>query len=351
MILHLHFGAPQPEPVYRRLLDLVGEFTPLAQALPPDAALADVSGSTRYFGRDAAGLAALIRMRAAALHGLDLTVGIGPNPLLARLAAHRGEPGAIRTVPDDPEAVTRFLAGLPAAALPGVGPATARTLASYGLRTADRIAATPLLTLQRILGAAAGRELRERAAGIDPTRVTAGAPPRTLDAEHRFGHDEPDAARRRAALTHLTEQLGARLRDERQTCRALTLTVLYADRSTTTRTRTLSEPTAHSPRLRAEAHSLHGSLGLQRARVRSLALRAGELRAAASTPRQLAFGPDDDRARRIEAAADRARARFGPGAVRPASTAGMTEPETRTPGRLPAEGERRGLRRGGARAA
>ncbi|WP_441350857.1 Y-family DNA polymerase, partial [Streptomyces sp. f51] len=104
MILYLHFGAPQPEPVYRRLLDMVGEFTPVAQALPPDAALADVSGSTRYFDRDAAGLAALIRMRAAALHGLDVTVGIGPNPLLARLAAHRGEPGAVRTVPDDPEA-------------------------------------------------------------------------------------------------------------------------------------------------------------------------------------------------------------------------------------------------------
>ncbi|MFI1224902.1 MULTISPECIES: DNA polymerase thumb domain-containing protein [unclassified Streptomyces] len=324
MILYLHFGDPQPDPAYRRLLDMVGEVTPVAQALPPDAALADVSGSTRYFGRDAAGLAALIRMRAAAVHGLDVTVGIGPNPLLAQLAAHRGEPGAIRSVPDDPEAVTRFLAGLPAAALPGVGPATARALTSYGLHTADQVAATPLLTLQRILGAAAGRRLRERAAGIDPTGVSPGALPRTFDAEHRFGRDEFDAAHQRAALTHLAEQLGARLRDERQACRALTLTVQYADRSTTIRSRTLPESTAHSPRLRAAAHALHGSLGLQRARVRCLTLRAGELGHAAAASRQLTFGPDDDRARRIEAAADRARARFGPGAVRPASTAGLS---------------------------
>ncbi|MFI8271595.1 DNA polymerase Y family protein, partial [Streptomyces rubiginosohelvolus] len=260
---------------------------------------------------------------AAALHGLDVTVGIGPNPLLARLAAHRGEPGAIRTVPDDPEAVTRFLAGLPASALPGVGPATARTLASYGLRTADQIAATPLLTLQRILGTATGRTLRERAAGIDPARVVASAPPRTFSAEHRFERDELDATRQRAALTHLAEQLGARLRGERQACRSLTLTVQYADRSTTTHNRTLSESTAHSPQLRTAAHMLHWSLGLQRARVCSLTLRAGELGDAASASRQLTFGPDDDRARRIEAAADRARARFGPGAVRPASTAGL----------------------------
>ncbi|MFF8418844.1 DNA polymerase thumb domain-containing protein [Streptomyces sp. NPDC094461] len=323
MILYLHFGDPQPDATYRQLLDMIGEFTPVAQALPPDAALADVSGSTRYFDRDAAGLAALIRMRAAAVHGLDVTVGIGPNPLLAQLAAHRGAPGAVRCVPDDPEAIARFLTGLPAAALPGVGPATARTLASYGLRTADQIAATPLLTLQRILGTATGRTIRERAAGIDPARVVAGAPPRTFCAEHRFVRDELDSGRQRAALTHLAEQLGARLRGERQACRSLTLTVQYADRSTTTRSRTLSESTAHSPQLRAAAHALHWSLGLQRARVRSLTLRADKLGGASSASRQLTFGPDDDKNRRIEAAADRARARFGPGAVRPASTAGL----------------------------
>ncbi|MFI6061384.1 DNA polymerase thumb domain-containing protein [Streptomyces sp. NPDC051286] len=323
MILYVHFGDPQPEATYHRLIDTLREFTPVVQALPPDAALADVSGSTRYFDCDAAGLAGLIRMRAAAVFDLDVTVGIGPNPLLAQLVAHRGEPGAIRAVPDDPETITRFLTSLPAAALPGVGPATARTLASYGLHTADQIAATPLLTLQRILGTATGRGLHERAAGIDPSRVTAGAPPRTFSAEHRFVRDELDAARQRAALTHLAEQLGARLRGARQACRALTLTVQYADRSTTTRSRTLPESTAHSPQLRAAAHALHLTLGLQRARVRSLTLRASDLGDAASASRQLTFGPDDDKTRRIEAAADRARARFGQEAVRPASTAGL----------------------------
>ncbi|MFD0418880.1 hypothetical protein [Streptomyces sp. NPDC127108] len=326
MILYLHFGDPQPEPTYHHIMDTLAEFTPVVQALPPDAALADVSGSVRYFHRDATALAALIRMRAAAVFGLDVTIGVGPNPLLAQLAAHRGAPGTIRAVPDDPGAVTAFLAGLPAAALPGVGPATVRTLASYGLATADLIAATPLLTLQRILGTAAGRRLHERAAGIDPTRVTPGAPPRTFSAEHRFARDELDPDRQRGALAHLTEHLGARLRGERQACRSLTLTVQYADRTgyaSITRSRTLPEPTAHSPQLRRAAHALHGTLGLQRARVRCLTLRAGDLCDAGAVSRQLAFGADEDKARRIEAAADRARARFGPGAVRPASTAGL----------------------------
>ncbi|WP_323182554.1 hypothetical protein [Streptomyces sp. NBC_00094] len=212
---------------------------------------------------------------------------------------------------------------LPAAALLGVGPATARTLISYGLATADQIAATPLPTLQRILGTATGRQLHRVAAGIDPTRVTPGAPPRTFTAEHRFPRDELDPGRQRGALTHLAKRLGARLRAERQACDSLALTVQYADRSTTTRSRTLPEPTAHSPGLRTAAHALYLTLGLQRARVRCLTLRVGDLCDAGSVSRQLTFGLDDDKARRIEAAADRARARFGPGAVRPASTAGM----------------------------
>lgn len=99
--------------------------------------------------------------------------------------------------------------------------------------------------------------------------------------------------------------------------RPLALIVRYADHSTTTR-----EPhparthRAHSPQLRSVTYALHAALGLQRARVRGITLRAKALFDAGSATRQLTFGASDDKARRIEAAADRARARFGPDAVR-----------------------------------
>ncbi|WP_217207523.1 hypothetical protein [Streptomyces sp. AC550_RSS872] len=322
MILYIHFG-PCREEMFRQLLGMLGEVTPVVQGLPPDAAYVDVSGSVRYFDRDATELAALIRMRAAAGFDADCTIGVAPNPLLAQLAANRGAPGAIRTIPDTPQDIVAFLAGLPAAALPGVGPATVRTLASYGLTTLDTIAVTPLSTLQRILGTAAGRQLHQRAAGIDPTRVTPGALPRSLCAEHHFGRDELNPDQQRRVLSHLVERLGTQLRSEQQVCRSLSLTVRYADHSTTTRNRTLSEPTAHSPQLRLATYALYATLGLQRARVRGITLRADGLFDANSATRQLTFGTSDDKTRRIEAAADRARARFGPNAVRPASTAGL----------------------------
>lgn len=314
-VLYVHFGEGAHER-YEELLTLLTDITPVVQALPPDAALADVRGALRYFGRDAAGLARLVRLRALALHGTDCTVGVAAGPLLARMAAHAGAPGTVREV--RPEQAADFLDRRPVAALHGVGPATARTLCSYGLDSVGRLAATPLATLQRILGAAQGRRLHERARGVDRTTVTPTAPARSTAAEHRFPHDELDPDRRRRALLTLADELGFRMRAEHQVARGLSLTVRYADRSATTRTRTLPEPTAHTPALARAAYALHDALGLQRARVRGVALRAEELTAAELATRQLSFDVREEKARRAEAAADRARDRFGAYAVRPA---------------------------------
>ncbi|MFH8749784.1 DNA polymerase thumb domain-containing protein [Streptomyces rimosus] len=324
-------GASLGEETYGHLLRLLGQFTPVIEALPPDAALADVRGALRYFERDAAGIAELIRLRALAWYGVRCTIGIAGNPLLARMAAQGAAPGEVRRVHGD--AVADFLDRKPAAALHGVGPATARALCAYGLDSVGRIAAAPPATLQRILGAKTGRAVHDKARGIDPSPVTPNAAARSIGAEHRFAHDELDPDRRRRALLSLADDLGARLRGSGRAARALTLTVRYADRSTTTRTRRLSEPTAHGPALTDAAYALHAALGLQRARVRSVALRAEDLCRAELATRQLTFDPAEDKARRIEAAVDRARARFGEAAARPAAK--LAQPYSRSPYRGP----------------
>jgi hypothetical protein len=66
---------------------------------------------------------------------------------------------------------------------------------------------------------------------------------------------------------------------------------------------------------------MYDALGLQRARVRALALRAEGLDSAEHASHQLTFDPLDEKARRIEEVADRARAKFGPHAVMPGALA------------------------------
>jgi nucleotidyltransferase/DNA polymerase involved in DNA repair len=142
-----------------------------------------------------------------------------------------------------------------------------------------------------------------------------------LAAERPFHHDELDPSRHRRALLSATEELGTRLRALEMVCRMLTLTVRYADRSATTRSRTLKEPTAHSSTLTGAAYRMHEALGLQRARVRVIALRVEGLTPAAGASHQLTFDPVDEKVRRIEEVADRARAKFGPHVIGPGTLA------------------------------
>ncbi|MFI5801254.1 DNA polymerase thumb domain-containing protein [Streptomyces sp. NPDC051561] len=321
-ILRVHFHLPHEDPdLYEELIELLSTLTPLVQPLPPLAADLDISGSLRLFDCDGETLARLLQIRVMALHGIETSIGLGPNRMLASMAADATEPGELTHVPATPDAIARFLRPRRTAALPGIGPKTARTLTTHGLHHIGALADTPLLTLQRLLGTAAGRHLHERAHGVDQRPVEPGELAKSLSARHDFPRDELEPAAQQRALLALAEELGLRLRTSHQITGTLTVTVRYADRSTTSRTRTLTEPTQHSKALAAAAYDLHTQLGLQRARVRALTLRAERLAPAAAASHQLTFDPVDDRARTVETVADRLRARFGPTALMPASLA------------------------------
>ncbi|WP_442819052.1 DNA polymerase thumb domain-containing protein [Streptomyces sp. NBC_01235] len=67
----------------------------------------------------------------------------------------------LRTVIDDsPEAISALLRTRPVRELPGAGGKTAALLGEYGLHTVGDVADVPQHTLQRLLGARAGRVTR-----------------------------------------------------------------------------------------------------------------------------------------------------------------------------------------------
>ncbi|MDQ0904215.1 hypothetical protein QFZ22_000200 [Streptomyces canus] len=178
-----------------------------------------------------------------------------------------------------------------------------------------------MAALQRLIGARAGRALYERAQGHDTTVVDPTPAPASLSTEHRFARDELGPAAHRRILLALADDLGARLRATDQIATGVTLTVRYADLSATRRSRTLPEATHHTVLLARAAYAVYESLGLQRARVRSIALRADALRPADRATRQLTLDAGDDKPLAIEAVADRARARYGQQVVYPAALA------------------------------
>ncbi|MFC9847180.1 ImpB/MucB/SamB family protein [Streptomyces sp. NPDC060223] len=312
-IAHLHLHTAPTEAQYADIIELVSGITPHVQAVPPDALQLDLTSALRYFDLSPYDVVQLAKMRLKLFYDIDSSAGLAGNRMLAAMAADASAPGGTTWVPAGRAA--DWLHPRPLTALPGIGRATATTLTRYGLHTIGQITDIPAATLQRLLGAGQARLLAERARGHDLRPVTRTEPATHLTADLVLDRDCLDPAQHHGSVLELADEIGRRLRGERQVAGRLALTVRYADRSSTARVRTLPEPTNHTPALATTAQGLLASLGLQRARVRAYVLRADDLRPAEVAHRQLSMDPRDDRARAAEAAVDRARRRFGPEAV------------------------------------
>ncbi|MFF1265720.1 hypothetical protein ACFVZE_07785 [Streptomyces anulatus] len=307
-IVHLRFELPDPARL-QDLRPLLEQVTPQVQLLEPDSAVRDVTGALRFWNRDAAEIARLIQLRAAAHHSVRAAAAAGPSRMVAAMACALTPPGRLLTV--EPAGVSAFLRPRPVRELPGVGPATARLLIQHGVHTVGDLTGLPLATVQRLLGTRTGRTLHDRAHGHDHRPVVTEPVARSTSAEHRFTRDELDPAQHRRALLHLAGQLGTRLRTGAQVAAGLTITIRYADGATTTRTRTLPEATHHTRLLARSAYDLYETLGLQRARVRNITPARRE-----PPPRRTRRPPAHLRPHHRQEAAHRSRPGPRPAAVR-----------------------------------
>src|SRR5258708_9822190 len=154
-----------------------------------DEAFLDVGGAIRRLGPPAA-IARRIRARGRDQYALTCSVGVASTKFVDKLASTVSKPDGLRVVPAT--GVLEFLHPLPVAALWGVGERTGEVLARFGLRTVGDIARTPLDTLQRELGTAAGAHLAALAWGRDPRPVQPRVPDKSVGAEETFATDVAD---------------------------------------------------------------------------------------------------------------------------------------------------------------
>lgn len=300
----------------RGVMEVFRSITPLVEPLSLDEAFLDVTGAQRRLGSPRQ-IAELIRARIVDEQGVTCSVGVASTKFVAKLASSRAKPDGLLVVPRD--AVIAFLHPLPVGALWGVGERTEEVLTRLGLRTIGDIANTPVSTLQRALGPAAGAHLSALSWGRDERSVVAHEPDKSIGAEETFARDVDDPRVVRRELLRLSDRTAARLRATGQVGRTVSIKVRFADFTTITRAKTLREPTDVARVVYDTALTLYQALGLERARIRLVGVRVEGLAAASVTPRQLALGGAGEEWRAAERAVDRAAARFGAGAVLPAT--------------------------------
>ena len=305
-----------------QLMAIFESITGLVEPLSVDEAFLDVTGALRRLGPPR-GIGELIRRRVAAELGITASVGIAETKFVAKIASTRCKPDGLLLI--GPDETVPYLHSLPVGALWGVGAKTGEVLAKMGIRTVADVAATPVSSLKKVLGAT-GEHVHQLAWGIDPRRVTPVRVEKSIGAEETFATDTDDEALLRRELLRLSHRTAARLRSSGMVARTVALKLRFADFSTVSRSRTVQTPVDSAQLIYAVALQLLESLGSRSMAVRLVGVRAEQLEEAARTSLQLSIDRRDENWRAAEQALDEVTRRFGSKSVLPAR---LMEPEHR----------------------
>lgn len=291
----------------REVMAILAEVCASIEQVSIDEAFLDVRGAQRQFGTPEQ-IGQLLRSRIRSELDLPSSVGVSASRAVAKIASARAKPDGLLVVPASE--IAAFLAPLPVSVVSGIGPAAAASLERLGIRRVGQIAETPLAPLRRALGPQAESVLRI-ARGEDRTGLIHRARDRSVGMERTYDVDIADPAEVRRRLTQMADAVAATLRRQGFTARTVALKLRSPDGATITRSATFGQPTASGERLREHVVELWERAAPQMPRVRLAGVRAEQLRSAeeAAVPQELhgrASSWQD-----LEAAIDRATARFG----------------------------------------
>jgi DNA polymerase-4 len=173
--------------------------------------------------------------------GLECSIGIGPNRLVAKVASDAEKPRGFVCLTRE-EACARF-AGHSPGLVPGIGPKTVTRLEEMGITTLHMLAAAPLQTLVARFGANHGPDLQRRARFEASAKLTTSRVAVSESRETTFDYDISDPVRLEEILTGLAGQLCERLAKQDRRGRNVAIKVRLSDFTTVTRARTIAVAT------------------------------------------------------------------------------------------------------------
>ena len=169
--------------------------------------------------------------------GLDCSIGIGPNRLVAKVASDAEKPRGFVVLTRE-QACERFGSRSPGL-VPGIGPKTVARLERMGVTTLAGLAAAPLESLVAQFGSNHGPDLRRRGRFEGSAELTLERVAVSESRETTFDVDIADPGRLEAILGDLAHQLCERLGAQERRGRTIAIKVRLDDFTTVTRARTI----------------------------------------------------------------------------------------------------------------
>ena len=314
----------------RAIRKILERFTPVVEGASIDEWYLDLTGTEALYHHEP--LETTTRRLREAVRtetGYSLSIGGGPNKLIAKLAAERAKPsrspkaGGVWIVPED--GVRAFMDDVALAEIPGIGPKLQEKLRGVGLVTVRDTLPHELPTLERWIGPKTAAWLHGRVRGASGTAVEARDRSRQISREETFGRDIADPAKLVSELRYLAAKVAGDLRGAGLAARTITVKLRTNDFDTHSASRTLPEPAESDRGITEPAVALLAKLRASHsapARLVGVGLsnltsaRVTEQLAMFDTPPVAGVLPEREKDRELSRAVDRVREKFGDDAIR-----------------------------------
>jgi DNA polymerase-4 len=230
-----------------------------------DEAFADFTGAEEAVG-DFLELGRRIKREVREEVGLPVTVGIGKNRMISKLAAKSVKPDGLRQVPEGGEEA--FMLPLPIEKIPGIGPKTAALFHDMNVRTVREFREIPAATLEAMLGKT-GAALYERARGRDSRPVHERELPKQVSRETTLEQPTADREWLQGMLFYLVDRAVRAIRTQGLRTRTMRVRLRYSDGEEAEGTVSFA-PTAYDQDLQPLARALLAKLHARRVTLRFL---------------------------------------------------------------------------------
>lgn len=251
----------------KKTFELCSEIAPTMETFL-DEAVVDARGCHRLFG-NLQDRVANLKQRIKDEVGVPVTIGMGPNRMLAKIAGKSVKPFGLRWI--RPHQIEDVLPALPIDRLPGVGRRVGQELAKFNVRTIGDLRQFPRELLISIFGAPGGW-LFDRCRGKDTRPVETREIPRSISRETSFHEPVTSMDEAKSMLYYLQERAVRHARGLGLRARTVHVWIDYTESGRAASSRSLATPSDQDAEVFRLAHRLLQTLFTRRESLRRVGM-------------------------------------------------------------------------------
>ncbi len=229
------------EEVSGKVMEILKGYADRFQQVGIDEAYLEVTKRTNGSFEEGRKLAESVKNEILRQQKLTCSIGVGPNKLVAKIAADTNKPDGLTVV--TPENITVFLAPLPVSRLIGVGTKTKERMQALGINTVFDLSRYDMQKLITIFGRTSATYLHNASLGIDEEDVEERGEATSISRIATLKQDSRELDFILEKTNELCKEIHAAVVTARMTFKTIGIVVITTAMGAHTRSETLQSPT------------------------------------------------------------------------------------------------------------